>query len=96
MDLDLYRKRLVAAGMSGVGTLETGGGTSWPDYYEQDVSALLAEIERLRTGLGFVSQLLNGSGRISSIIAQATLDGANLLDEDVAIDVCEGHWRKPH
>lgn len=50
-------------------------------------------ITRLRIGLGFISQLV--SDRVPSMIAQATLDGAHLEDEDVAIDVCEGHWRKP-
>lgn len=50
-------------------------------------------IIRLRIGLGLVSQLV--CDRVPSMIAQATLDGAHLEDEDVAIDVCEGHWRKP-
>lgn len=55
----------------------------------------LQEIARLRAGLSMIAQIIHGSTRVTRMIAQATLDGANLLDEDVAIDVCEGHWRKP-
>ncbi len=50
-ELETLQKRVVAASFSAVGVLETGGGTSWPDCYEQDVTALLGltnrEAERL-------------------------------------------------
>lgn len=52
-----------------------------------------AEIERLRAGLEMIAQIIHGSTRVTRMIAEATLGGANLLDEDVAIDVCEGNWR---
>lgn len=53
------------------------------------------ENARLRAGLSMIAQIIHGSTRVTRMIAEATLDGANLLDEDVAIEVCEGHWRKP-
>lgn len=57
------------------------------------IEACTTEIMRLKAGLGLISQLL--SDRVPCMIAQATLDGAELLDNETAIAVCEGKWRKP-
>jgi hypothetical protein len=54
---------------------------------------LAKEIERLRVGLGMIGQIIHGSTRVTRMIAEATLGGANLLDDDVAMSVCEGHWK---
>jgi hypothetical protein len=57
------------------------------------IKALAGEVERLRVGLGMIGQIIHGSTRVTRMIAEATLGGANLLDDDVAIDVCSGHWK---
>jgi hypothetical protein len=64
-----------------------------PAKLAEHAAMLMEEIDRLRTGIGFISQLL--SDRVPAMIAQATLDGADVLDDETAIEVCEGKWRKP-
>lgn len=91
INLDALEKRIIYAGFSCVGVTETGGGPSWPDYYEQDVRELVDEVKRLRTGLSLIASCTRA--HMSARIAEATLAGANLLDEDVAADVCEGNWK---
>lgn len=49
--------------------------------------------ESFRIALGMISQLL--SDRVPSMIAQAALDGADFTNEETALKVCEGKWRKP-
>lgn len=52
-----------------------------------------AEIARLRAGLAMISQIIHGSTRMTRRIAEATLAGADMQDEDTAIEVCEGTWK---
>lgn len=57
--------------------------------------ALIWERERLREGLKMIAQIIHGSTRVTRMLAEATLDGADLTDEDTAIEVCEGSWKPP-
>jgi hypothetical protein len=65
------------------------------EFVLQRARAELAENERdrFKEALKMIAQIIHGSTRVTCMIAEAALAGANMLDEDTAIDVCEGEWK---
>lgn len=62
---------------------------------EEQFKVACRKAESYKEALSMIAQIIHGSTRTTRMIAEAALAGADFTDEETAIKVAEGKWRRP-